>query len=84
MKKYFVYLILTKDNTLYCGYTNNLQKRFEAHLAGKGAKYTRMHKPLKIIYSKEYPTKEEAMQEEYRIKQLSRKEKEEFLKNTCK
>lgn len=79
-KKYYTYVILTKDNTLYCGYTDDLEKRFEAHLSGKGAKYTRAHKPERIIYSTCFDTKSEAMKEEYRIKHLSREEKLAFLK----
>lgn len=84
MKKYYVYIILTKDNTYYCGYTDDLEKRFSAHMSGHGAKYTRAHKPEKIVYSKEFESKQEAMKEEYRIKQLTRAEKEEFLKTACK
>lgn len=80
-KKHYTYVILTKDNTLYCGYTNDLEKRFKAHLEGKGAKYTRAHKPEKIIYTACFDTKSEAMKEEYRIKHLSRDEKLEFIKN---
>ena len=75
-KKYFVYLILTVNNKLYCGYTDDVQKRFEAHKSGKGAKFTRANKPLKIVYTKEFATKQEAQKEEYRIKRLKRKEKE--------
>lgn len=78
-KKYYTYLILTKDNTLYCGYTDDLQKRFEAHKAGKGAKYTRSHKPEKIVYSVCFDTKEEAMREERRIKAMAREEKLELI-----
>ena len=75
-KKYFVYLILTVNNKLYCGYTDDVQKRFEAHKSGKGAKFTGANKPLKIVYTKEFETKQEAQKEEYRIKRLKRKEKE--------
>ena len=78
-KSYFVYLLLTERNTLYCGYTDNLEKRFQKHIEGKGAKYTRANKPLKIVYSKEFKTKQEAMQEECRIKALPRKEKEKLI-----
>ncbi len=81
MKKYYVYIILTKDNTYYCGYTDDVEKRFAAHKSGHGAKYTRMHKPERVIFSKEFNTKQEALKEECRIKALSRKQKEEFLKN---
>ena len=74
-KKYFVYILLTERNTYYCGYTDDVEKRFQAHLAGKGAKYTRANKPVKIVYQQEFATKEEATREEYRIKSLSRQEK---------
>lgn len=78
-KKYYTYIILTKDNTLYCGYTDDLEKRFEAHKNGTGAKYTRAHKPVKILYTACFDTKSEAMKEEYRIKHLKREEKLEFI-----
>ena len=74
-KKYFTYILLTEQNTLYCGYTDDVEKRFQAHLEGKGAKYTRSHKPIKIVYQKEFETKSDAMKEERRIKKLSRFEK---------
>lgn len=82
-KKYYTYIILTVNNTLYCGYTDDPVKRFEKHQAGLAAKYTRAHKPLKIVYLKEFSTKSEAMKEECRIKKLSRKQKE-MLINTEK
>ena len=81
MAKYYTYIILTVDNTLYCGYTDDLKKRFEKHKAGTAAKYTRAHKPLKMVYAKEFETKSEAMKEEYRIKHLSKKEKELLIEN---
>lgn len=79
-KKYYTYIILTKDNTLYCGYTDDVEKRFEAHMAGKGAKYTRAHKPVKIVYQVCFDTKVEAQKEERRIKKMTREEKLRFLK----
>lgn len=78
-KKFYTYLILTVDNTYYCGYTDDPEARFEKHKAGTAAKYTRAHKPLKMVYLKEFATKSEAMKEEYRIKHLSRKAKEELI-----
>lgn len=74
-KKFFVYIILTVTNKLYCGYTDDVERRYKLHCEGKGAKFTIANKPLKLVYSKEFSTKEEAMKEEYRIKHLSRKEK---------
>ena len=78
-KKYYVYIILTVNDKLYCGYTDNVERRFELHKSGKGAKYTRANKPLKIVYQKEFETKQEAQKEEYRIKHLSRIKKEELI-----
>lgn len=74
-KKYYVYMILTVTGKLYCGYTDDIEKRYKLHSEGKGAKFTRANKPLKLVYSAEFDTKEEAMKEEYRIKQLKRSEK---------
>lgn len=79
-KGHYVYILLTERNTLYCGYTDDVEKRFKHHLEGKGAKYTRANKPVKIVYQKEFETKEEAMKEEYRIKhRLSRAQKIELI-----
>ena len=74
--KFYVYMILTERNTLYCGYTDNVEKRFNEHKSGKGAKYTRANKPVKIVYIKEFSSKSEAQKEEYRIKhKLTREQK---------
>ena len=79
-KKHFVYILETENDTLYCGYTDDIEKRFQAHLDGKGAKYTKANKPVKIVWKKEFETKSEALKEEYRIKKLTRKQKEELIK----
>lgn len=72
---YYTYILLTENNTLYCGYTDNVEKRFQKHVSGKGAKYTRANKPIKIVYQHAYKTKSEAMKEEARIKRLTKKDK---------
>lgn len=68
------------DGSLYTGWTNNLEKRIAAHNNGKGAKYTRVRLPVKLVYYEEYEDKIEAMKREYEIKQLSRKEKVKLIK----
>ena len=78
-KRHYTYLILTVDNTLYCGYTDKPEERFEKHKAGIAAKYTRAHKPLKMVYLREFDTKSEALKEEYRIKKLKTVEKKALL-----
>ena len=82
-KKFYTYIILTVDNTLYCGYTDNPAARFEKHKAGLAARYTRSHKPLKMVYVKEFDTKSAAMKEECRIKSLTRQQKEELIQSSC-
>ena len=74
-KKFYVYIILTVTNKLYCGYTDDVEKRYKLHCSGKGAKFTRANKPLKLVYVKEFDTKVEAQKEEYRIKHLPKKDK---------
>ena len=71
----YTYLLKCADNTLYCGWTNHLEKRIAAHNQGKGAKYTKARRPVELVYYESYPTKEEAMRREVQIKKLSRKDK---------
>ena len=71
----YVYILRCKDDTLYCGWTNDLTKRLAAHNAGKGAKYTRYRHPVTLVYYETFETKEEAMRREYAIKRMSRGEK---------
>ena len=83
-KKYYTYILLTENDTYYCGYTDDVEKRFLQHLEGKGAKYTRANKPVKIVYQKEFLTKSEAMKGECRLKKLTHKEKTELLSKFVK
>lgn len=71
----YVYILECSDNTLYTGWTNNLEKRVDTHSKGKGAKYTRARLPVKLVYYEEYKDKISAQKREYQIKQLSRAEK---------
>ena len=80
-KNFFVYILLTERNTLYCGYTDDVERRFELHKSGKGAKYTRANKPIEIVYTKKFTNKIDAQREECRIKKLSRTEKIELINN---
>lgn len=82
MNKWFVYILKCKDNTLYTGITNNLDKRLSVHNKGKGAKYTRNRIPVEYIYYKEYENRSTASKEEYRIKSLSRIQKIKLINET--
>ena len=79
--KFFVYLILNKNNTSYVGYTNNLKERLKKHNSSKGAKFTR-GRSWEIIYKRQYNTKKEAMMNEYKLKK--NKIKRNNLKNIYK
>lgn len=69
------YLLQCADGTLYCGWTNHLDKRVKAHNQGKGAKYTKSRRPVRLVYYEKFATREEAMRREAAIKKLSRQEK---------
>lgn len=73
------YILECCDGSLYTGWTNDIERRLEAHNAGKGAKYTKSRRPVKLVYLEEFETKEEAMRREYWIKRLGRKEKMELI-----
>jgi putative endonuclease len=77
---YFVYILLCFDNTLYCGITNNLQKRLNTHESGKGAKYVRARLPVKMIYTEKVENKSLALKREFEIKSWSRNQKIKNLK----
>ena len=53
----YTYILKCKDETLYTGWTNDIEKRLEAHNAGKGAKYTRSRRPVELVYLEEYAIK---------------------------
>lgn len=72
---HYVYLVRCADNTLYCGWTTDLEKRIRAHNRGQGAKYTRSRRPVQLIYAEEYLEKHEALSREWHLKHLSRAEK---------
>lgn len=71
----YVYILRCGDDSLYTGWTNNLEKRIKAHSNGKGAKYTKARLPVELVYFEEFEDKIEAMRREYAIKKLTRKEK---------
>lgn len=71
----YIYILKCSDNTLYTGWTNNLDKRLKAHLEGKGAKYTKPRLPVELVYFEEFDNKIDAMKREYSVKKLSRNEK---------
>jgi putative endonuclease len=71
----YTYILRCADDTLYCGWTNHLEKRIKAHNEGKGAKYTKTRRPVALAYFEEFDSRQEAMKREAAIKKMSRKEK---------
>lgn len=78
-KKWIVYLVQCFDKTLYCGITNNINKRIDTHNKGKGAKYTRGRLPVFLICCRGGYTKSKALKLEYKVKKQSRKKKATIL-----
>ena len=75
IKNNYTYILECADGTLYCGWTNDLEKRLTAHNSGKGAKYTKSRLPVKLVYYETFDTSNEAMSRECGIKNLTRNEK---------
>lgn len=80
MKNWIVYILRCSDNSLYTGITKDLDRRIQQHNDGTGAKYTRAHRPVKLVWSKTKLAESAAKKEEARIKKLSKPEKEKMLK----
>ncbi|EZH64421.1 hypothetical protein DH09_21795 [Bacillaceae bacterium JMAK1] len=76
---HYVYMIHCTDNSLYTGYALNVWERLRLHESGKGAKYTRGRGPFTLVHMEGFETKREALQEEWRLKQLSRAEKLQYI-----
>ncbi len=70
-----VYVLECSDQSLYTGYTNNLENRIKLHSQGKASRYTRSRRPVKLVASWRFQSKKEAMRFEAAFKQLSRAEK---------
>ena len=80
-KTNYTYILQCADGTFYCGWTNDLAKRLAAHNAGTASKYTAPRRPVEIVYTEQFATKQEAMSREYQIKQLTRQEKIDLIRN---
>ena len=74
-KQWKLYVLSCKDDTLYCGITNDLDERIKKHQQGKGAKYTRSRTPVTLLYSWDCEDRSHASKQEYRFKSLNRKKK---------
>ena len=72
----YVYILRCADDTLYCGWTTDLEARLATHNSGRGAKYTRSRRPVELVYSEAYDDRHDALSREWHVKRMSKAEKE--------
>jgi len=84
MKAAFTYIVQCSDGTYYTGWTNDLEKRIEAHNSGHGAKYTNPRRPVRLVYHESFHSESEARKREAQIKGWTRAEKEMLINKTIK
>jgi putative endonuclease len=78
---YFVYILKCNDGSLYTGITTDLKRRIDEHNSSKlGAKYTKVRRPVSLVYQQEFTDRSTAMIEEARIKKMTRSEKLNFIR----
>ena len=75
----YVYILRCSDNSLYTGWTNNLEERVKAHNNGKASKCTRARLPVTLVYSEICESKSDAVRRECEIKKMSKAEKERLI-----
>lgn len=78
---YFVYILLCSDGSYYTGYSNNPARRLVRHMKGQAANYTRMHKPIRLVYLQRLKTRRAAMKREREIKALTHEEKHDLVED---
>ena len=79
-KPFFVYILLCTDGSYYVGHTDDLDVRLYEHEQGGKCVYTSSRRPIKLVWSQEFVTREDARDAEARIKKWSRKKKEALLR----
>jgi len=84
MTPYYVYIILCEGDNFYTGYTKNVKSRLRMHINGKGARFTKMHKPKDLVYVEEFSSRSEAMKRERRIKKLNHSQKAKMARSYAK
>ncbi len=81
---YYVYILLCKDGSYYTGHAKNVECRIKMHKKGRGARYTKMHEPEKLVYVEEFESRAEAMRRERQIKTLSHNKKQQLITEQLK
>jgi putative endonuclease len=75
----FVYLLRCADGSLYCGWSTDPERRLRQHQRGTASRYTRVRRPVELVWMRSFDSRSEAMREEVRIKQLPAREKRALL-----
>jgi putative endonuclease len=81
---FYVYILLCCDGSFYTGYTKDMTTRLRLHQIGKGARYTKSHKPQELVYFEEYVSRSLAMKRERAIKKLSHQQKQVLVDSKIK
>ena len=81
---WYLYVLRCCDNTFYTGITNNIERRLRMHQEGKASRYTRIRRPVELIYKEICAGRAQALACEYRLKSLSRMQKEDFIQKRLK
>ena len=79
MDKHYIYIVKCKDGSLYTGYAKDVTQRVAKHNNGQGAKYTKIRRPVQLVYQEMFDTKSEALKREYEIKTYTRQQKLELI-----
>ena len=74
-----VYILICSGGTFYTGYTKDIEARTKLHMNGKGARYTKSHKPQKLAYTEFFGSRSQAMKREREIKKMSHRQKQELI-----
>ncbi|MBI3242012.1 MAG: GIY-YIG nuclease family protein [Chloroflexi bacterium] len=77
----FCYILECADGTFYTGWTTDLERRVKTHNAGRGAKYTKLRRPVRLVYSENLPSRSAAQKRELAIKRLPRLKKQALIKS---
>ncbi len=80
-KMWYLYILKCNDSSLYIGATDNLERRFQEHLSGRGGFYTKSHSPTKILYTESFQSQTEAFKREKQIKGWTRAKKLALIEN---
>lgn len=76
---YYCYILECSDGTFYTGWSTDPQRRERQHNAGRGARYTRDRRPVRLVYVEELPDKPSALRRELKIKRLPREKKKKLI-----